>query len=108
MTTISSLMSTACALGVSIGVLLPVESVLILSSSGFGLLEGGNAPSKPQRSPLFEHSVPAPSSSRSARTRSSADKLLAAVDVVCRRVERRVAHDVNGATSPCPTTRHMG
>jgi hypothetical protein len=46
--------------------------------------------------PFFEHSVPAPSSSRSARTRSSGDKLLAAVDVVRRPVERRVAHDVNG------------
>ena len=38
MTTISSLMSTVCALGVSIGVLLPVESVLIPSSSGLGYL----------------------------------------------------------------------
>src|SRR4029077_4619340 len=106
MTTISSLMSTACAFGVSIGVLLPVESVLIPSSSGLGYLRVATHLEATALAPLFEHSVPAPSSSRSARPRQPGDKLLPQSISYVARVSAvlLVMCAARAATSAGPTT----
>ena len=61
MTTSSSLMSTACALGVSINVLLPVESVPAYPSSSVWATCGWQRTAEATAlAPFFEHSVPAP------------------------------------------------